>query len=603
MSLRRWVLVSTLLLPFGAQAIESYKSGSPEDPQVRYARYLDANKRHFSALIELGQLAGKGDPRQMSTEYQWRLADNYLGFAMGDSAEEMYRSIDARNPDPTNFARAQLKLAEFEYQRGYYGEASATLNRIRGKLPKALLPQWQDLMVRVLLADGRYSEAADLLLREDNASDQSMFTRYNLAIALINTGRAAQGQTVLDKIGDMRPSTEEELALRDRANLTLGWQFLQTQQGATAKPILERVRVEGPYSNRALLGLGWAELAPKGMRNQKAETPDQPAQAESSVLSTLGALLRPGALDNKAEKAGLRAFKTRRGNPESEAALRRALVPWVELIQRDPMDPAVQEAWLAIPYTLDQLGAHTQALQYYEKAVAMLEQSRKRMATAQTSIKQGRMVETLVRRELDSEAGWEWRVSDLPDAPETYFLQNLLAQHRFQEGLKNYRDLRMLSRNIESWRARLDVIERAYQKNAAQATDIDAQTRRELRDQASPYSGVKLRLQLDSDLAVPGSYQTRPAEPAAPVLAGLRLSRAPSKFEGSYERVQALKARMDSLRTATNAATKQQASQLQQLALNELDGQKRQIERYLVEARFALARLYDRQQKGDLDSD
>lgn len=602
MSTRRWIAVAALILPIAASAVESYKPGSPEDPQVRFARYLDASKRHFSALIELGQLVGSTDPNQLSVDYQWRLADNYLGFAMHDRAEAMYRSLAARAPDPESYARAQLRLAEFEFQRAYYAEASATLNRIRAKLPKEMLPEWQDLMTRVLLGDGRYTEAADLLLKQDNASDQSPFTRYNLAIALLSSGRTAQAQSILDRLGSMRPDTEEELALRDRANLTLGWHFLQSQQGGTAKPILSRVRVEGPFSNRALLGLGWAELAPQGLLNPKAATADEkPADGQSGgALSSLGALLRPGFLD---KKANIGSFKASRANPESEAALKRALVAWVELTQRDPMDPAVQEAWLAIPYALDTLGAHTQALQYYEKAVATLEEGRKRMTAAHASIRQGRMVETLVRREVDAEAGWDWRVADLPDAPETYFLQSLLAEHRFQEGLKNYRDLRMLARNIESWRARLEVIERAYQKNASRPTDIDALIKRELRDRNTPYVGTKVELRLDSTLAAPDSYKNQAADGPAPTLGGLKFAGAPTRFDGSYERVQSLKSRMGNLRTAIQAATTQQAAQLQSLATTELDGQRKQIEKYLVEARFALARLYDRQQKGELDRD
>src|SRR3546814_11023575 len=103
---------------------------------------------------------------------------------------------------------------------------------------------------------------------------------------------------------------------------------------------------------------------------------------------------------------------------------------------RDPMDPAVQEAWLAIPYTLDKLGAHTQALQYYEKAVGILENARKRMNEALVSIKQGRMVDTIVRRDHDSEAGWDWTRHDMPPPHETSFIQNLLADPRSQDELK-----------------------------------------------------------------------------------------------------------------------------------------------------------------------
>src|SRR3546814_15472160 len=60
---------------------------------------LDDDKRHFSAIVELRQIAGKTDPLKMPAEYQWRLADNYLGFGMRDRAEEIYRNLAATAPD------------------------------------------------------------------------------------------------------------------------------------------------------------------------------------------------------------------------------------------------------------------------------------------------------------------------------------------------------------------------------------------------------------------------------------------------------------------------------------------------------------------------
>ena len=50
-------------------------------------------------------------------------------------------------------------------------------------------------------------------------------------------------------------------ALRDRANLALGFAYLQANQPDKARVPLERVRLNGAYSNKALLGLGWADAA------------------------------------------------------------------------------------------------------------------------------------------------------------------------------------------------------------------------------------------------------------------------------------------------------------------------------------------------------
>jgi hypothetical protein len=55
----------------------------------------------------------------------------------------------------------------------------------------------------------------------------------------------------------------------------------------------------------------------------------------------------------------------------------------------------------------------------------------------------------------ESQAGWFWELESLPDAPHTRYLYHLLASHEFQEGLKNYRDLRIMRRNLARWQLSL----------------------------------------------------------------------------------------------------------------------------------------------------
>jgi len=598
-------LAAAAVLAAGAAgAAEPYVAGTRTDPLVRSAMFLDADGRYFSALVELLSGSRGKDPARMPADFQWRLAESYLSFGMRDEAEAIYRNLATGTPDPLVLAKARLKLAEFDYQRGYNAEARATLLRMKEKLPKTLVEDWQDLYTRVLMAEGRYSEAAEALTAEDNAGKLSEYTRYNLGVALINDGRAAQGVTILDKVGRMRPVTAEDLALRDRANLTLGYWFLQNKQGGTAKPVFSRIRLEGPFSNRALLGLGWAELAPTGEKTRRVEVGDQTKEESPfSNFSTLGVLLRPGFLeDDIFTRANLRNFRLSKARKDEEEALRKALVPWVELISRDPMDPAVQEAWLAIPFTLDRLGAHTQALKFYEQAIGELEKGRKRMDVAMDSIRKGRMVETIVRRDIDSEAGWEWKLKDLPDAPETYFLQSLLAEHRFQEALKNYRDMRMLSRNIDAWRGRIDLADKSWTSVEREPAVIPELLSRAKQDSDNPFAGLKIQLRAETKLSAPGAYSGKLAAPAPATAAPLAVAATPAGgFNGPYERAQGLKKRMDTLRGLAEQISTEQDALLKAIAVRELAGQQRQIEKYLIEARFALARLYDRAQKGELD--
>lgn len=595
------LLLAASLSISSAYAADTYTPGSVKDPNYLAAQYQTDEGRYFSSLTELLQMDSES---KLSSDSRWLLAESYLSFGMANKAEPIYREIAQTTNDQLMLGRARLRLAEFSYQRGYLDESRSALLKMQEKLPKQLVEQWQDLLSRVLMAQGRYNEAVSVLTNLDNAGKQSQYTRYNLGVALINDGRAPQGRDLLDRVGRMRVMTLEDLALRDKANLTLGWHFLHNQLGGSAKAIFQRVRSEGPYSNRALLGLGWAELAPRGAKQEHSDVADPDDRPFFSSFSTLGVLLRPGFVDNDIfKRAGLRNFRLEKLGKTEEAALKRALVAWVTLINRDPMDPAVQEGWLAIPYSLDKLGAHTQALQYYEKAVENLEMNRKRADTAMASIKQGRMVETIVRREINVENGWEWKLTDLPDAPETYYLQSLLAEHRFQEALKNYRDTRMMARNIEGWTERINAMEVASQSPDRDKVTPDTLVKHATEDWTPPWkdSNPPAELRSEDTLSVPGAYdQPLTDGNSAPAKVALTAG-TPSNAEGNHEKTEALKGRLLALQKSLADASDAQSKILQNLAITELTGQKKQIEKYLVEARFALARLYDRQMKGELN--
>ena len=579
-------------------ALRGYKPGSKDDPRLRAADFLNGDERHFSAALSLLQLRQEQLGQKMPSDYQWRLAESYLAFGMRARAEAIYRELAVTATDHVALGRARLKLAEFLYQRGFLQESAASLLRMREKLPEPLMLPWQDLLSRALMAQGRYGDAVEVLTEMKNADKQGPYTRYNLGIALINDGKIADGETILDRIGRLPVLDTESAALRDKANLALGYHFLRKQQGGTAKPLFGRVRVSGPYSNRALLGMGWSELAPQGQKQKKTEIADAEPEANPlRGLSTLGILINPARLeDDVFKRAGLRSFKLDKVAKEDELTLRKALVPWAELINRDSMDPAVQEGMLAIPFALDRIGAHIQAQQFYEKSVELLEESRRRIDVAGQQIRANRMVETIVRRDIDSEAGFNWRLRDLPDAPETFYLQSIVAENRYQEALKNYRDVRFLARNLEGLRGRLGTLDGLYANQTPQnvsPTEL-IERARALRKLDRPK--LKPRLKMDVLLTAPYSEPSRPS--VQPPLR-LLLANTPPRFNGARERSTELRQRIDNLRGLLTAAGNAQSAVLQEIALRELAGQKKQVEKYLVESRFALARIYEDRLKGD----
>jgi hypothetical protein len=486
-------------------------AGGADDPRYRNAVFLKDQYRFFSALVELADLQHAAGRTALPPAYWLLRGECELGFGMDPQAAALYERLAAGDHDSVTLTRAQLQLAQFEYQQGRAEAAADRLKAVRERVPAALRNDWRELYVNALLALNRHDEAVALV---NDAGSPTPVLRYNLGVALVRSGKAAEGRAELERVGTMPVTNLEQLAFRDKANLALGYQHLQQQNGAAARAAFGRVRTQGPFSNRALLGLGWAEVA---------RAPDA-AGADPTLADddSLGALLRgvgPAPGGRRLDIEGAATAPSTLPAAEQQQ-LRRALVTWVELVKRDPMDPAVQEGLLAIPWALDRLQAHAQSLTRYLQAIEALESARTRMGEAIVSIRRGALVKDLLQDEPDSERGWLWKVRTLRNRPETYFLQSLLAEHRFQETLKRFRDARMLGARLESWRPRIEA--------------------------------------LDAGAA------------------------------------ESLRARLNALRPRFGALAGQDEV-LRELSLRELEGQRAAIEQYLTEARFAVARIYDRQ--------
>jgi tetratricopeptide (TPR) repeat protein len=526
MKFRRLALL--VLIP-AAAAAEDYIPGSPVDPRVREADFLAADNHYLAASTLLGRMAEGDNPgSHLSSHYLRPYADDLLAFGMRERAAEILQRVaeTAASPDVTLHTR--LKSAEFDYQHGNYDSAAQQLAAIRSNLPPELLRDWQSLYSRVLMAQGRFPDALGVLPKVAEAPN-APYLLFNLGVAQLNQGQIQEGRAALDHVGQMDTIDDEMLSLRDKANLVLGYDYLRSGDGRAAVPVFERVREEGPFSNRALLGLGWAQLAqlgaPQGRtaadqdKNAQAAASSAPANAPESIRS---ALPESEPEEEFYKRANVKPIQLPPGAGARATSLKRALVPWVELIGRDPMDPAVQEGMLAIPYSLEKLGASAQAEQFYTRAIEAMEETRRHLDTAIANVRNGRMLDEITRGDANDDNGWMWRLRNLPDASGTFYLRDLLAQIRFQEVLKNYRDSRLLLHTLDTYEVQLN--------------------------------GGK-----------------------------------------SGDRAQTLQllGRIDGLRPQIDNTARLARQQIEAMALTELQTQRKIAETYIVEARLALARLYD----------
>ncbi|NGY03417.1 hypothetical protein [Solimonas terrae] len=306
----------------------------------------------------------------------------------------------------------------------------------------------------VLLAGGRPFEAL-VLFSASNRSDPvrvqaaraalglaesgetaPVLSHYNAAVAKVD---AAQ-DSALQQLADASAADAQGLAVRDLSNLTLGYRALQDGQVDLAADRFRQVRSPGPYSSAAMLGLGWSCLLP-----------------QADKAAPIPVSLRPASADAMAVTRRQTPFRYLQAVVDGKRAddLRRALVPWSELIGRDPLDPAVEEGMLVIPYALDHLGAHAQAQDYYQRAVDRLHGARQTLAAARQEVDDGRMLAELDARDADTGSGWPRLLVERHGDSAAVPLRVLIEDPQVAAPLHDYRQLQAIDRALAADRAHL----------------------------------------------------------------------------------------------------------------------------------------------------
>jgi hypothetical protein len=562
----------------------------------------------FETLTRLGAYQNWG--RMPSHQYDADLLAGGLYLALGmhnEAGERFQRLLTADVPAGVR-NRAWFYLAKVWYARGYYPRVEEALNRISGTLAPALESERQHLQVNVLLRLQRYDEAIARVRQFKGSDIWSMYARFNLGVALVRQNRIDEADPVLTTVGTEQSGNSEAQALADKANLALGFALLTVQQPQRARTALNRVRLDGPFASRALLGVGWADAA---LNDYQA-----------------------------------------------------ALTPWLELRDRNLLDAAVQEAWLAVPYAYGKLGANAQAANQYEAAIEAFKAESQRLDTAVAHIGEGHMLDEIIGAENDGKLGWFWQLKQLPDSAQSRYLYSLLADSDFQEGLKNYRDMTNFGATLKRWDENMDIyaamIETRQIAFAQQLPATDA-----LLAANVPQSLIGRRTSVDADLtaaetgndaAALGTAAERaqwakihaletalvaepPGEAADAMRDKLRLIKgalqwrldekfrerdyalrsslrdidaalnevqnrwsrvqrarasAPEQTAGFAERISALTARLAQLRVDMETMRGRQNNFLSHLAQDQLLAQKDRLAAYQVQAQFALADMYDR---------
>jgi tetratricopeptide (TPR) repeat protein len=365
-------------------------------------QYFDAIQRLDTELAQYHRL----DQPELDTlhyhvnEAEFSVGDFELDYRMHYRAGRAIKRVLEGSVDDAVRNEAAFRLARIHFQKDQLDDALEALGRIRGPVPEPIKNDVEFLRANIYMATGRPGEAVEVLSHLQNDKSLAGFVAYNLGIALLQAGRQKEAIEQLDKAGQIAADDPAGLAIRDKSNLVLGALLFESGNFERAKQSLDRVRLEGPFSNQALLRAGWAEAS--------AQQYD------------------------------------------------RALVPLNILANREPTDVAVQEAMLSVPHAYADLKLYGRSALMYGRALEVFSNQIEKVDASIDSVRQGQFLKALIREESREDQTWVIRLRSLPGAPETYYLMELMASHDFQTALHNYLDLEDLRSKLMAWQTGLD---------------------------------------------------------------------------------------------------------------------------------------------------
>lgn len=338
-----------------------------------------------------------------------------LAFGLEQQAAELFEQQLHKTADKDNQQRithfreiAWLKLAELNYRHQNWNLAATQLEK-SGAIHQSTLT------LNLAIRDGDLTQARQLLAMADLPIAEQVLGHSNLAAALARQQQLVaaaeeyrQAATLVEaRVAqqELAAATEDALRiLRDKARIGAGYALALNGDYTAATQEFRAVRLATPWSVDALLGLGWASVN---------------SGAHRQAVDALG-----------------------------------------YLIQENPLSPQVQEAWLALPYSYEQLKRPKLALQSYQRA----EQQYLQVLDDLESLSDAATSLAFALPEDNSNLNLQ-RYGWLEDAQtpalirdNQRYLFQMMQSDRLQLQLSELRDLQQLTRVLDRWQQRLPAL-------------------------------------------------------------------------------------------------------------------------------------------------
>jgi len=637
------IMILVLSLPVNASKF--FARDELKDLHLGEVFFYAHQQKYFEALASLdAELAQfyEVDERQLnSLAKHHNLADFSVGeielqYRMHKRADKAIRAVLGSEVDLLTRNRAVLALANLLYQKDDPQGAIVVLESIKqkavvsnsddeesttsisGDQAEQVIADADYLKALSYVSIGQYSKAIESFEKARGFEHLEGYWHYNYATAFLLNNQPERAFSLYNSLGRISTDDPALAALKDKVNLKLANFFMDKNNSLAdpkqAKDFFDRVRLDGPFSNQALLGSGWAAL--------------------------------------------------------SDESYQRAIVPWTLLHERNITDESVQESMMALPYAYSKLQVYGKAANLYHYAVNQFTAETQRLDQSIRMVRDGSFLKAMTDKRHLKDENWLVNLRTLPETPETHYILSLMASAEFQSFYQNYKDLDKLNETLDHALTSLDAYEDIIAKRRAYIEPLLPAIEARFKQIDS-----KLRLRVEQRDNLAKKLNNILVQPRPEFLAFsnerfylnriAQLERKiPSKSGQSYQRLQRLKgvvlwniyreydrrltdshkslmslddviakekeaynsfvrtrqaatqsyegytipitrirAQIENTKRRLEGVQAKQGHLMETLAINELDRRRKRLESYQIKARFAMAENYDRAIKAESDAE
>jgi Flp pilus assembly protein TadD len=542
------------------------------DPFHQHLGQAEFSVGDFELQYRMNQRAGKA--------IQAVLGEGVDVAIRNQAAYSLARLFYKKNDPQSTLYALDLILDDVEKSRY---EEKYSLNILRGKEPETFETDVAYLRALASIDTGQFGEAVKLLQALKKEPSLKGYVAYNLGIALIQNGQENEGLIVLDELGRLETNDPGLVAIKDKTNLKLAYRWLEKGDANKAQQYFGLVRLDGPYSNAALLGAGWVAV--------------------------------------------------------SQGKFDRALVPWSMLHERAETNYSVQEVLMAVPYAYGKLEAHGKAANLYNHAMDVFVREIASLDDSIKSIRTGKLLTALLDEKSKKDKNWVVNLRDMEETPETRYILELMIEIRraYQQPLlpvveEKFKKLdariKLRLEQRENLATKLknmlisprpEYLATAIERQALDTVNALEEIR--LTNPAAISDDVALRIQRLRGILtwrVHSEYEQRLTDAynnlvsLDEIITELKIryhsfirtrQAATQSYEGYTIPIRQLRTRLFSAQRKLKGVMAKQGRLIETMAISELDRRRKRLEEYQIKARFALAESYDRATKAQLDEE